>query len=308
MALIGIANAFNAPTWSSVFPSLVGKDDLPGALALNSTLINGTRVVGPALGGILYPILGAAWIFTINAATYLFIIIAILMVRLPPVVRNDDATPVRDRFLAGIRVARANRLVGQGLLTIFLFSLLSLPFVGLFPSIAEKSLGMNSKSAAYGWLYATFGLGAMLGSISVGTVFTNVSRRRIIRRGLAGFAVFLFIFGLIRSPAPAYPTVLLLGGCYFATTTALLTVIQRELDDTVRARVMALWFMGFGGTVAIAGMIFGPILDATNATVMNTIGAIAAIGLALLWWPKFIDRFIDSDSQVDIQSAHVADP
>jgi MFS family permease len=308
MTAIGIGNAFNAPTWSSIFPSLVGKQDLPGALALNSTLINGTRVIGPAIGGILYPILGAAWIFSINAITYLFIIAALLIVRLPKNQPTDDKTPLIEQFLAGVREARSNPIVGRCLVTIFTFSLLSLPFLGLFPSIAEKSLHLNSKSAAYGWLYASFGLGAMLGSLSVGTVFTNVSRRRIVRRGLAGFAVMAFIFGLLRAAAPAYPVVFVLGAFYFGTTTALLTVMQRELDDGVRARVMALWFIGFGGTVAIAGLIFGPILDATNSTVLLTIGAVVAFGLALWWWPKFIERFSTNDHDVDVHAAHVSDP
>jgi MFS family permease len=310
VALIGVGNAFNAPTWSAVFPMLVGRENMPGALAMNSVMINGTRVIGPAIAAVLYPILqSAAWIFAINAITYLFVIFALLIVRLPATVAKDTDLPIKDRFLAGIRAARQLPIAGKSLITIFVFSLLALPFVALFPSIAEGYLRIDSKSSAYGWLYATFGFGAMLGSLSVATVFTGVSRRKIVRRGFAGFAVLAFIFGLLRDPAPAYPVVFLLGAFYFSTTTALVTVLQRDLEDGVRARVMALWFMGFGGTVGIAGPVFGPVLDATNSTLLMTISAVTAIGLALWWWPRFTDRIeqlVERNERA--HDAYVSDP
>ncbi len=82
---IGIGNALNAPAWGAVLPSLVGERDLGAAISLNSTMINGSRVIGPAAAGLLYPILGPAWIFTMNAATYVFVILALLVVRFPAV-------------------------------------------------------------------------------------------------------------------------------------------------------------------------------------------------------------------------------
>jgi MFS family permease len=310
VALIGVGNAFNAPTWSSVFPMLVGREDMPGALALNSVMINGTRVVGPAIAAVLYPILhSAAWIFAINAVTYLFVIFALIIVRLPATVAKDVDMPMWDRFMAGIRAARRIPIVGKSLITIFVFSLFSLPFIALFPSLAEGFLRIDSKSSAYGWFYATFGFGAMLGSLSVATVFTGVSRRRIVRRGLAGFAVLAFIFGLLRDPAPAYPVIFFLGAFYFSTTTALVTVLQRDLEDGVRARVMALWFMGFGGTVGIAGPLFGPILDATSSTFIMTISAITASCLALWWWPRFTDKLEQfTERNERAHDAYVSDP
>ena len=88
---VGIGNALNAPVWGAVVPSLVGQEDLGAAIALNSTMINGSRVIGPAIAGILYPIFGAAWMFTANAVTYLFVILALLVVRFPAVPRSRRA-------------------------------------------------------------------------------------------------------------------------------------------------------------------------------------------------------------------------
>jgi MFS family permease len=277
---VGIGNALNAPVWGAVVPSLVGQEDLGAAIALNSTMINGSRVIGPAIAGILYPIFGAAWMFTANAVTYIFVILALLVVRFPDVPKATEQG--WQRLMGGFRAARENAIVGRILITLAVFSLFALPFVTLFPALAEKDLGLSSDSLGYGLLYASFGLGACLGALSIGTVLASVAKMRLVRVGLLGFAVMMALWGLLRVPAPAYPVVFVLGAVYFGTTTAMLTVLQTVLSEEVRGRVMALWFMAFGGTVAIAGLAFGPVLDATNGTVVLGIGAVTAALLA--WW------------------------
>jgi MFS family permease len=277
---IGVCNALSAPAWSSVLPSLVGREDLPGAISLNSTMINGSRVIGPAVAGVLYPIIGAGWIFLINAVTYLFVIGALLVVRFPAIAKSAERG--WDRLMAGFRVARDVKVVGRILTVLPLFSFFCLPFIGLFAAVAELDLGLNSKTLTYGLLYATFGCGAALGALSIGTVFAGVDKKRLVRLGLLAFAVALGVFGLLRQPAAAFPVVFVLGAVYFGTTTSMMTVLQATLDDAVRGRVMALWFMGFGGTVPLGAMVFGPLLDATSGTVVLGLGAVVALFLA--WW------------------------
>jgi predicted MFS family arabinose efflux permease len=186
------------------------------------------------------------------------------------------------RLMGGFQVARQNPIVGRILITLAVFSLFSLPFVSLFPAIVERDLGLASDSLAYGLLYAVFGLGACAGALSIGTVLAQSVKMRLVRIGLLGFAVSMAVFGVLRVPAPAYPAVFVLGAVYFGTTTSMLTVLQSVLSDEVRGRVMALWFMAFGGMVSLAGLAFGPLLDATNGTVVLSIGAVTAALLA--WW------------------------
>ena len=109
----------------------------------------------------------------------------------------------------------------------------------------------SARLAFYGGLYAVFGLGAAVGAVSVGTVFVGASRMLLIRSGLLGMAVFLAVFGLIRQIWVAYPVVLVVGFAYFVTVTSLSTALQAHIADEVRGRVMALWIMGFGGTVPL---------------------------------------------------------
>jgi predicted MFS family arabinose efflux permease len=263
-----------------MLPSLAGSENMAGAISLNSTQMNASRVVGPAIGGLLFPAIGAAGVFTVNAATYVAVIASLVAVRPPPAVVDTSGPRGFRRLLGGFEVARHDRLVRRALVSLTVFSLLCLPFTGQMPTIAAENLGIRPRSAAYGLLYATFGLGAVLGAVSIGTFLANQSKARIMRTGLAVFAVALAGFALLRTPLPAYPFVLVIGFAYFATVTSLNTVLQIHLDDRVRGRVMSLWLMAFGGTVPLGLLLAGPVAEATSITVVLLYGAVVAAGLA----------------------------
>ncbi len=134
--MVGVGSAMFGPAYSAVLPMLVGRKDLPGAISLNSAQMNGSRVIGPIIGGLLYPLIGPAWIFVINAATYLFVVGALLMVTLPALSPGKlQASHWRELF-AGIAVAREDRVVGKALITVCVFSLLALGFIGQMPVVA----------------------------------------------------------------------------------------------------------------------------------------------------------------------------
>ena len=278
---VGIGNAMNAPAWTAMLPSLVRPEDLPGAISISSTTLNGARVVGPIIVAVLaqWGVDTAAFFF-INAVSFLFIIVALYVVHVPPVQR--DNVRGHRQFTHGLRVARQRKTVGRMLLTMTTFSLFSLPYVGLFPAIANLNFGIAEDGPAYKWLYATWGLGASLGGLAIGTTFADYDKRKLTQWGFAGFAVALSCFALIASPEPAYIVGFMLGFCYFFSTTSLSTVLQGRLESEVRGRVMALYIMSFGGTVPIGNMIFGPLIDRFGARTILLFGAAWAAFLA--WW------------------------
>jgi MFS family permease len=278
---IGVANSLGAPGLSAILPTLVPREDLQGAVALQSVQMNLSRVVGPAIGGVLYATFDAAPVFAFNAFTYGFAIIGLMWATYPR--RVDARVEGRgvQRLLSGVRIVRRDPLLTQVLVTLFSFSFFSLAFVGLMPVIAEENLGLDPKSAAYGVLYACFGLGAALGAITVGTVFAHRSKPKLLRPGFAAFAVVLAVFALLRTPAPAYPVGALLGYVYFVVITALSTVLQEELEEHERGRVMALWIMGFGGTVPLGVLIAGWLEKFTSITAVLIAGSVWAILLAV---------------------------
>lgn len=277
---IGVGNAFNAPTFSAVLPQLVGKRDLVGAVSLQSVQLNLSRVVGPVLAGFVLPFVGAAGVFAINGVTYLFAIATLLAVRIPrPYPQSDQGLR---RLLGGFAAARRDPLVRRCLLTITAISLFCLPFVGLLPVIAARNLAIDVQGAAYGILFACFGLGAALGAIAVGTVLVGRSKPAAVRGGLAAFGVALGAFALLRTPLPSYPVVFFVGLFYFGTVTSLSSVLQSHLDEAVRGRVMALWIMGFGGTVPIGLLAGGFLADRLSVTTVVAGGAAAALVLSLV--------------------------
>ncbi|HVM08098.1 MAG TPA: MFS transporter [Acidimicrobiales bacterium] len=278
---IGIGNALNAPTFSAVLPQLVGKRDLVGAVSLQSVQLNLSRVVGPAIGGLVLPVIGAAGVFVVNGITYVFAIVTLLMVSIPRPYPQHGEQGLR-RLVGGFAVARRDRLVRRCLLTIASISFFCLPFIGLMPVLASENLGIDVKGTGYGVLYACFGLGAAAGAVAVGTLLVGRNKAKAVRAGLVIFAVMLAVFGLLRQPLPAYPVVLLVGLFYFGTVTSLSTVLQQHLTEDVRGRVMALWIMGFGGTVPIGLLVFGWVAEATSVTTVVLIGAAVALVLPLL--------------------------
>ncbi|HYN33957.1 MAG TPA: MFS transporter, partial [Ilumatobacteraceae bacterium] len=258
---IGIANALNAPAFQSSMPLLVHRQDLPGAISLNSAMINGTRVVGPILAALL-AIAGMTvpQIFLVNAATYLFFIAALLIVRMPDVRSGNIAKGWRS-LLTGIHTARNRRVLSRLLSGMFLFSLFSLVYIGLFPSVVRLNLDISPASTTYRWLYAIWGLGAFFGALSVGTFLSRIDRKVLIVRGFVGFGFALGVFSQLRSPALAFPVGFVLGFFYFMTATAITTTLQLNMKNTERATVMPLWFMVFGGTVPIGNLLFGVVIE-----------------------------------------------
>ena len=169
--------------------------------------------------------------FAVNGLSYLFVVASLLSVHLPAArrVRVGEAR-------AGIGSARGSTWPGRDvvvrrcLVTIVTFSLVALTFVGQFPVVAERNLGIDERSAAYGVLYACFGIGAVVGALSIGTVFASGPRSGSCRRRCSPTRWRSPPSPSCGPPAVAYPVVLLVGLTYFAFITSLSTVLQQNLE------------------------------------------------------------------------------
>jgi MFS family permease len=271
----GLVNSVTAPTFQAVLPELCGRENLPGAIALNSVQMNGARVIGPILVAVTH--LGTRDVFVFNAVTFAFVIMGFALVPIGP-------TPAghRHRLLDGFRYARQNPVAARILPMLFTFSVLSLPYIGQFATIAERVIGLDSTRSTYKWLYGTWGLGACLGALLMGTVLARFDKRRMIAPGFALFAVCLALFGLNGSVVLAFPIGFLLGGVYFGTITAMLTVLQQHISSVMRAPVMAVWFMFFGGAIPIGVLWAGWVMDHWAVPPVILAGAAWAMVLAAM--------------------------
>ncbi len=278
--LTGLAQAFFGPAFSAVLPTLAGRENLAQAISINSTQMNASRVIGPAIGAWLATSYEVWLVFAINGISYLAIITALFFVRLPP--QRPALGSAIDRLTSGVRIAVRAEQIRIPLIVMATFALLCLPFIGLMPVIAELSLGIDAKSTSYGLLYGAFGLGAVVGAASVSTVLRSVDSQTIVRLALAGFAISLATLAVLRTVGWAYPVIFLLGMFYFAMPTALTTFMQLHLADEIRGRIMALWMVSFGGVIPINNLLSGPAVELTSITAVLLFGALVAVTMGLI--------------------------
>ena len=206
VVLVGAGGAMFGPAYSAVLPGLVGKADMPGAISLNSAQMNLSRVIGPPIGAVAYHFVGPAWVFGGNALTYLFVVIALMMVTLPPMEPAAAAVAAKSsnfrQLLAGVTCGPGGQdrwpLPGHRVR-------LLAPGPGLLGPDARRGGAQprdrTASSANYGILYGCFGMGAFIGAISIGTVFARTSKPLIVRVLPGGYAVTLRVFALLRSRA-----------------------------------------------------------------------------------------------------------
>jgi hypothetical protein len=220
------------------------------------------------------------WVFVVNAASFVIMIGAMLLVR-PRQVYSTSTESTWRRVRDGFTLVWRTPILRWPIVTIAGISMFCLAFIALMPAIADERFGIGEKSVAYQWLFASFALGAALGAVGVGSFLSRASQVLVARNGLALFAVSLAVFGLVRSPASAYPAAFAVGVTYFVAATALSTALQKALTEDNRGRVLAIWFMAFGGVIPWGTQLMGQIAEWSDLGVMLLIGGAVAAMLAL---------------------------
>lgn len=283
---VGTGSALQGPVFLAVTPSLVPRRHLSGAISLNSASMNISRVIGPAIGAVLYVWIGASWVFVLNAASYLIIIVGVQYVDVPKVARRFGES-IGERVFGGFRYIRRDPVVFRALTTVFLFSVFCMPFITQFPVISAVDLHVATKSTTYGFVYAVFGFGAVVGALSIGTFLSGAQLEKLVRMAFVAFGICLATFVSLDSAGPAFPVGFMLGFFYFVVVTSLATVFQSRLDNDIRGRVSAVWMMTFGGTVPVSGLISGWIVSRIGVNPVIYFGA--AFALFLAWFADLRD-------------------
>lgn len=255
--LLGIVGAFDLPTRQAFLVEMVGAEDLPSAIALNASIFNTARVVGPALAGTLAATIGEGPCFLLNGLSYLCVIWALLNIhphRTPVAARSD-----RD-LRAGLRYVRGQPVQAALLIALGLVSGLSLQTNILMPSLSQRTFGHGA--TGYGLLLTCYGVGAVLSALRLASRrWSSSQHRRNLLGGLAVFGVGLLGVAASRrfEAALAFQVLAGLGMIRFTATTN--TLIQLLVDDRYRGRVMGLHTVMFMGTAPIGSLILGSIAE-----------------------------------------------
>lgn len=276
-ALLGTVNALDAPTRQSFLLEMVERTDLPSAIALNSSVFNAARMVGPALGGLLVAAVGEGWCFVGNGISYLAATSALAMMRLAAVPRPPRREGGRwAEIVGGIRYARETPEVGRALVLLGIVSLAGMPYATLMPIFATDILGGGPR--ALGILMSASGFGALAGALTLAARQGGAaSLAPWPRRAAAAFGAGLVLFA---GSTHFWVSAAILCGTGFALmfqagTTNM--IIQLGVPDALRGRVMALYTSTFIGLAP-----FGALLAGTLAHQIGAPWTVALCGLACL--------------------------
>jgi MFS family permease len=274
--LLGIANAFDVPARQSFIVELVGKDDLMNAIALNSSMFNTARVVGPALAGLLIGYVGTAGCFLLNGISFLAVIVSYLLMRLPVTAKPHDGQSLWRATGEAVRFAFGERVIRAVIALVAMMSLFGWWASVLLPVFARDILHLEARG--FGLLMAANGTGALLGALGLASLGNYPHRRRLFYGGLAGFCVMTTLFAAARQPWLAGAALMGAGFCMIIFLATANTAVQLRTPDELRGRVMGLYALSFLGLLPIGQMLAGTIAESVGAPVAVWLG-IAVCGL-----------------------------
>jgi MFS family permease len=282
-ALGGVAMAFDMPARQAFMVEMTSRGDLMNAVSLNSSIVNGARVVGPAVAGFLMAQVGIMWCFLLNGLSFIAVIAGLLMMRLPRFIPPPEPHSTGRHVLEGFAYVAGHRRVRTLLLLFSVVGIFGWSYSVLLPAYATEILHVGE--GGYGGLLSANGFGALLGALTVATWGTRVRPRIMILGGLWLFSAMLLLLAVVRW----YPLVLLclaVGGwgmlLYFSTTS---TLIQISVSDAMRGRVMGIWALVFGGMLPVGGIESGFLSHAVGVPWTIATGALVCAGAGLVtWW------------------------
>jgi MFS family permease len=293
-ALLGIVNAFDIPGRQAFLVDMVGKDDLMNAIALNSSMFNGARVIGPAVAGVLVARLGEGWCFFANGVSYIAVIVGLLLMNVHSPARAVGASPF-EHVMEGFRFVNETAPIRALLLLLGVVSATGMPYVVLMPIFADKILhgggqGLASLIGSHdlgavrlGILMGSAGVGALLGALTLAVRSGVKGLSKWVTVCCAGFGISLMLFSF--STSFWLSVVLLLPVGYFVMLqmASSNTLIQVMVPDALRGRVMAVYSMMFMGLAPLGALLGGALSDRLGAPLTVAIGGLAAV-VGAVWF------------------------
>jgi MFS family permease len=272
--LLGVVNAFDIPGRQSFLVDMVGREDLMNAIALNSSMFNGARVVGPAIAGILVARIGEGWCFFANAVSYIAVIVGLLLMNVHSPLRAAMDSPL-EHMLEGFRFVNRTAPIRALLLLLGLVSLVGMPYVVLMPIFADRIL--HGGARGLGILMGATGIGALLGALTLAFREGVKGLGRWVAVCCGGFGASLVVFALSHRFWVSVILLLPVGYTMMLQMSSSNTLIQVMVPDALRGRVMAVYSMMFMGMAPIGALLGGALADRLGAQVTVAIGGIASL-------------------------------
>ncbi len=282
--------------------------DLPNAIALNSSMVNGSRIIGPAIGGLVIGAVGEGWCFALDALSYVAVIASLLAMRLVPRTRPRRDTRLREELAAGFHYVTRFVPVRSALVLLSLVSVAGMPYTVLMPAISTNVL--HGGPHTLGFLMTASGAGALGGALYLASRRSVLGLGRAMAVASTTFGVALAAFSLSRSLWLSLLLLPLVGAGMMITMAATNTIIQTVVSEELRGRVMAFYTMAFLGTAPIGSLTAGFVADRLGPQRTILLGGLSCI-VAGVWFslrlprlrelvrPIYVERGILAAAQID---------
>jgi MFS family permease len=296
---IGVANGMNGPAYQAYVSELVPREDLFNAVTLNSAQFNGARAVGPALTGLVLASLGPSWAFLLNGVSFVAVIGALMMIDLAPTAPTVNRRPILREFAEGASYARHHTGIAVSVVVATLVAFFALPVAQVATIVAKDVFDVSA--AKFGILLGSYGAGAVIGAVILGSLGSTSDRGRTVLVGVFGFTVSLAVFGL----APAYWLAVVAlgacGACFVFCMATLNTSIQLQVPEHLRGRVLAAYFMAFTGGYPMGSLLQSWMAGRIGARETLLLAAVCmlVLGIALVMRPVWLRALEDQSPRIE---------
>jgi MFS family permease len=281
--VLGSINAFDVPARQALVYEMVdNKAHLANALALNSSMVNLARLVGPAIAGIVLEKLGAGICFVLNAASFIAVIISLLRMKLPFYIQGSRDKKVLTELREGFIYLKQTPSIAKVILMLAGMSLLVIPYVTLLPVYAKVIFKGNAST--FGYIESFIGIGALCGALFIASAKANVNRKKILLTNTVIFGVGLLLFSHTTSFPLAMLFATICGFGMFAQTTVINTIIQTTVTQAMRGRVISYFAMAYFGMLPLGSLLVGAISQYIGAPNTMLIEGICALLMVALFW------------------------
>jgi MFS family permease len=275
----GIIGSVEIPARQSLVIELVGREDLPPAIALNSSGFNLARIVGPALAALVIGRLGIAWAFAFNALSYLAVLLGLYLVRLPPWRPTAALVRPMEGIRESLRYMRDTPLVAALMKLVTVYSVLGVPYLALMPVFARNRLGLDA--SGYGLLLACVGIGGLGGALGIAAAAGRQAGNRTLIVASYAFPLLLLVLAAVRDARVAYVVLLLSGAAMIVNGAVSNAVLQHSVPDAMRGRIMAAYaFVVVGLAQTVGAFLAGVVARAFGVHWAIALGALVMLAYA----------------------------
>jgi MFS family permease len=281
-AIGGLAMAFDMPARQAFMVEMTNREDLMNAVSLNSSIVNGARVLGPSMAGLLMAHAGIAFCFFLNGLSFLAVIAGLLMMRLPRFVPIAHAGSALTHILEGFSYVWKDWRMRTMLILFAIVGIFGWSYSVMMPAFAREVLNVDEKG--YGMLLSANGVGALMGALTVASVGHRANRRFLVLGGLLIFSAMLLLLALVKSYFLALLCLGIAGWGMLLFFSTINTLLQTSASDAMRGRVMGIWALVFGAMTPLGGLEAGALSHFLGLQGAIAFGAIVCALSAVVVW------------------------